>query len=160
MCRSKLEPMVKAISVGNQFINLSAANNLEIPYLGVVLLDVKIKEVTVPDRGVLVAKDTPGCQKKYPGVLGMNVIRYVKDFAPMLQGTTSQSNVTESKQIKTGVMKLAGTSPAVIPGASVCDILATSTIRETLPSLVEGLANPYKGITVAPTLVDVSRGLR
>ena len=156
--RSKLEPMGKAISVGNQFINLSAANNLEIPYLGVVLLDVKIKEVTVPDRGVLVAKDTPGYQKKYPGILGMNVIRYVTDFAPMLQGTTSQSNVTESKEIKTGVMKLAGTSPVVIPGASVCDILATSTIRETLPSLVEGLANPYKGITIAPTLVDVSRG--
>ena len=64
---------------------------------------------------------------------------------------------------KIGVIKVAGSSPVLIPGASVCRILATSSVREK-PVLVGGITNPHKELSVAtilgvaPTLVDMSQG--
>ena len=149
--RTKIEPAGTKISVGNDFINLTAANSLEIPYIGVVVIDITIRGITVAGRGVLIAKDTPGMPRKYHGILGMNVIKHVPEFQELLQ---NQIEVTT----KPGIVKLAGGSPVIIPQASVCDILATSTCRGPHPVLVEGLAQPPHGLHVAPALVDLSRG--
>lgn len=61
------------------WLQLKAANGLDIPYKGYVELDVEVLGKVLPRRGVLVVKDPVGlgaCQHKasVPGLLGMNVI--------------------------------------------------------------------------------------
>ncbi|KAL6462534.1 hypothetical protein MHYP_G00289560 [Metynnis hypsauchen] len=59
------------------WLQLRAANGLEIPYVGYVELPVEVLGKLIPDRGWLVVKDPPGSAGSVavPGVLGMNVIR-------------------------------------------------------------------------------------
>lgn len=56
----------------SSWLVLEAANGLDIPYLGYVLLHVKIGQVELPECGFLVIKDQ--CLTDSEGVLGMNVI--------------------------------------------------------------------------------------
>ena len=61
------------------WLKLTAANGLEITYVGYVELDVTALGQTIPARGVLVVCDSPDAdQRAYkrscPGVLGMNVL--------------------------------------------------------------------------------------
>ena len=63
-----------------KWLQLKAANGLDIPYVGYVELDVNVLGKTLPKMGVLVVKDSPDSfsqqQKcKVPGLLGMNIIR-------------------------------------------------------------------------------------
>ncbi|KAL6473509.1 hypothetical protein MHYP_G00170700 [Metynnis hypsauchen] len=60
-----------------RWLQLRAANGLEIPYVGYVELPVEVLGKLIPDRGWLVVKDPPGSAGSVavPGVLGMNVIR-------------------------------------------------------------------------------------
>lgn len=57
----------------DSWLTLEAANGLDIPYLGYVLLPVKVGEVEVPEGGFLVVKDH--CLTDTEGVVGMNIIR-------------------------------------------------------------------------------------
>ncbi|KAL7878193.1 hypothetical protein SRHO_G00048360 [Serrasalmus rhombeus] len=59
-----------------RWLQLRAANGLEIPYVGYVELLVEVLGKLFPDRGWLVVKDPPGSAGSVavPGVLGMNVI--------------------------------------------------------------------------------------
>lgn len=59
-----------------QWLQLRAANGLDIPYIGYMELDVELCGRLVSNCGVLVVRDPPGglCSK-VPGVLGMNVLR-------------------------------------------------------------------------------------
>ncbi len=59
-----------------QWLQLWAANGLEIQYIGYVELDIELCGSLVPKCGVLVVADPPGglCAQ-VPGVLGINVIR-------------------------------------------------------------------------------------
>ena len=152
---TRLKLLGQTISVSKEFIILNAANSLEIPYLGmgcVVMLDIVLDGKTIPDHGVLVAKDIPGSEKKCHGILRTNIMKFVPAFAPLLLRDDNKINMN-----KIGVIKVAGSSPVLIPGASVCRILATSSVREK-PVLVGGITNPHKELSVAPTLVDVSQG--
>lgn len=56
----------------SSWLALEAANGLDIPYLGYVLLHVKIGQVELPECGFLVIKDQ--CLTDSEGVLAMNVI--------------------------------------------------------------------------------------
>ena len=61
------------------WLHLTAANGLEIPYLGYVELDVEVLGTVLPQMGVLVVKDPPdpvSMRRKtaVPGLLGMNII--------------------------------------------------------------------------------------
>ena len=146
--RNNLEPRGNRIAIGNELIRLRAANNLEIPYLGVLRMDITVKGVVIPDRGVLVAKEDN--KRKYPGILGMNVLNFIPEFAPLLNNDSSET--------KLGFLKVAGSEPVTVPSASVCDILATCSNKRQRPIVVEGLAQPIQGLLVAPSLVDVSKG--
>ena len=55
------------------WLALRAVNGLEIPYLGYALLDIKVGELELPQRGVVVVKDKQGNQQFEP-ILGMNII--------------------------------------------------------------------------------------
>lgn len=61
------------------WLQLTAANGLDIPYLGYVELDVEVLGAVLPQMGILVVKDPPdpaSQQRKtvVPGLLGMNII--------------------------------------------------------------------------------------
>lgn len=59
-----------------QWLQLRAANGLDIPYLGYLELRVKLCGKVIDNCGVLVVKDPPGgMHSQVPGVLGMNIIR-------------------------------------------------------------------------------------
>ncbi len=56
------------------WLQLRAANGLEIPYLGYLELDITVLGKVIPGMGVLVVRDHPysGSVAKAPGLLGMN----------------------------------------------------------------------------------------
>ena len=64
----------------NQWLTLTAANGLEIPYIGYLELDFEAQGVTIPQRGILVVRDPPDPQSRarkeaVPGLIGMNIIQ-------------------------------------------------------------------------------------
>lgn len=64
-----------------QWLQLRAANGLEILYLGYVEVDVELCGKLVPRCGVLVVRDPPGALcTQVPGVLGMNVLRRYQEL--------------------------------------------------------------------------------
>ncbi|MGH0155783.1 UNVERIFIED_CONTAM: hypothetical protein FKN15_040670 [Acipenser sinensis] len=56
------------------WLKLLAANGLQIPYIGYVVLDFVIGGVKVPDRGVVIVEDSALSAEQ--GILGMNVISH------------------------------------------------------------------------------------
>ena len=48
----------------NQWLTLTAANGLEIPYIGYLELDFEAQGVTIPQRGILVVRDPPDPQSR------------------------------------------------------------------------------------------------
>ena len=50
----------------NQWLTLTAANGLEIPYIGYLELDFEAQGVTILQRGILVVRDPPGSPVKSP----------------------------------------------------------------------------------------------
>ncbi|KAL7837443.1 hypothetical protein SRHO_G00271540 [Serrasalmus rhombeus] len=54
------------------WLTLSAANGLDIPYIGYMVVNFQVGGVEVPERGVIVAKDS--CLGANRALLGMNVI--------------------------------------------------------------------------------------
>lgn len=65
-----------------KWLQLKAANGLDIPYLGYAEVDVEVLGKVIPNKGILVVKDTPDLQTKtnIPGVLGMNIISECYDL--------------------------------------------------------------------------------
>ncbi|KAK0146649.1 hypothetical protein N1851_014046 [Merluccius polli] len=58
------------------WLQLRAANGLEIPYIGYLELEVRLCGKLMSSCGVLIVRDTPGgVPSQVPGVLGMNIIR-------------------------------------------------------------------------------------
>lgn len=57
------------------WLQLRAANGLEILYIGYLELEVQLCGKVVPRCGILVVNDPPRAVSSVPGMLGMNVIR-------------------------------------------------------------------------------------
>ncbi|XP_076132875.1 uncharacterized protein LOC143114921 [Alosa pseudoharengus] len=63
-----------------QWLQLRAANGLDIPYLGYVELDVNVLGTLISKRGILIVKDHgSSAMVGVPGVLGMNIVRACYD---------------------------------------------------------------------------------
>lgn len=72
------------------WLQLKAANGLDIPYLGYAEVNVEVLGKAIPNKGILVVKDTPSLQSKTntPGVLGMNIISECYDLLFSQHGTS------------------------------------------------------------------------
>ena len=73
-------PLGKQLLTDRRWLTLTAANGIEIPYIGYIELDVDVLGVTIPSRGILVVKDSDGSllssrKKEIPSLMGMNIIR-------------------------------------------------------------------------------------
>lgn len=57
------------------WLKLSAANGLAIPYVGYLELDVQLCGRVILKRGILGVRDPPHSVHSVPGVLGINIIK-------------------------------------------------------------------------------------
>ncbi|KAK0136668.1 hypothetical protein N1851_027171 [Merluccius polli] len=74
--RQNFEPWGQERLQSCHWLQLRAANGLEIPYIGYLELEVRLCGKLMSSCGVLIVRDTPGgVPSQVPGVLGMNIIR-------------------------------------------------------------------------------------
>ncbi|KAL1280076.1 hypothetical protein QQF64_014676 [Cirrhinus molitorella] len=164
-----------------QWLQLQAANGLEIPYIGYVELDVELCGSLVPKCGVLVVADPPGglCAQ-VPGVLGMNVIRrcYQELFGQhgpalfRLPAVSQAPNVmvqalqyccqasAQSGESYTGKVKVQGRQVCRIPGSTM-KLVPTTCSAQFSGSVV--LFEPLEtglpsGLLASPALIRVNHG--
>ena len=92
----------------NKWLTLTAANGLEIPYIGYLELDFEAQGVTIPQRGILVVKDPPDLQSRtrkvaVPGLLGMNIIQKMNEEAEQLEDTAWTSTLQAVTKAATSI---------------------------------------------------------
>ncbi|KAK7485124.1 hypothetical protein BaRGS_00023664, partial [Batillaria attramentaria] len=141
-----------------QFLTLRAANGLEVPYVGIVVVDLVVCGQTVEAVPVLVTKDYGNPEKlKVPVLLGMNVLQRItgnlasSDFPPVLQPLMQEVKL-ETRSLR-GVARVAG--GCCIPAYSAATIKITSTQKSCAPLLASPLAQPLpRGLLLIPTLVS------
>lgn len=168
-----------------QWLQLTAANGLSIPYVGYVELDVSVMGTVIPKRGILVVKDPPGSlpESDVPGVLGMNVLRecYAELFGQHASPLFDVSLVKEAPEAwkkafqkchesrarpatgASGVARVRGKHPVYIPGGTVKLVAATCPQRCLPPfqALFEPFANQEAlpgGLLVSLAMVTVHHG--
>ncbi len=100
--KDHLEPQGVTLEEGKWF-ELSGANGLEIPYIGMVFVDIVVEGNTVPQRGVLIMKDTPDITRSrqdVPVILGMNVIGSLSQAQGLLgQTCSSKTSGVQTQEI-------------------------------------------------------------
>ncbi|KAK7468169.1 hypothetical protein BaRGS_00036582, partial [Batillaria attramentaria] len=141
-----------------QFLTLRAANGLEVPYVGIVVVDLVVCGQTVKAVPMLVTKDCGNPEKlRVPVLLGMNVLQRItgnlasSDFPPVLQPLMQEVKL-ETRSIR-GVARVAG--GCCIPAYSAATIRITSTQKSCVPLLASPLAQPLpQGLLLIPTLVS------
>ncbi|KAL6480061.1 hypothetical protein MHYP_G00110940 [Metynnis hypsauchen] len=169
-----------------RWLQLRAANGLEIPYVGYVELPVEVLGKLIPDRGWLVVKDPPGSAGSVamPGVLGMNVIREcyhelfgqhgsslfglppVVHASPPWQQALQYCHQTSGRSviIPARVARVRGRRPIFIPPGTLKMVAATCCSQEG--EAPEGvLFEPFNnssplpdGLLISTSLVKVARG--
>uniref|UniRef100_A0A9J8AN32 ribonuclease H n=1 Tax=Cyprinus carpio carpio TaxID=630221 RepID=A0A9J8AN32_CYPCA len=151
------------------WLKLTAANGLDIPYLGYLELEVEAMGIKMPDCGFLVVKDVSSPENTVPCILGMNIISRCRqlvqaEFETTLGGKLDSDwrHVFQKVQTctvnKKSMVRLAGKWTEHIPAESVVTITATGFNRgvgEGSPMLLEPLSTPLPGgLLVIPTIVD------
>ena len=124
---------------GSHFLRLRAANGLECPYVGYVVLDIEVMGQTAK-KGILIQKNNPG---SYHGLLGTNVLDGLPGYQEWKQslGNTTQG-LTE--QISGAPVRVAGQNTVRIPAQSFVNVRATGPESKGLV-VVEPLQNPVQG---------------
>ena len=168
------------------WLELRAANGLEIPYLGYLETDVEVLGKVVPGRGILVVRDPPAHlhQPHVPGVLGMNVIKECynelfrqygaalfdlplvsQDSSPWYKAFQRCHQVQlESSSPKAGMVRVRGRRSVIIP-AGMVKVVATTCPQGRFSSPNSGLFEPLTakcslpvGVLLSPAMVSVVRG--
>lgn len=162
------------------WLELKAANGLEIPYIGYLELDVQLCNKLMHHCGILVVRDPPGGEPQVPGVLGMNIMRkcYHELFVQHGAALFSQVCVSQApKQVVQalqrchhasvqlppdcpGKVKVRGKRAWHVPGG-VMKIVATTCSEQYSGCTV--LFEPLDvglpaGLLASPALVRVVRG--
>ncbi len=163
------------------WLQLKAANGLDIPYLGYAEVNVEVLGKAIPNKGILVVKDTLSLQSKTntPGVLGMNIISECYDLLFSQHGTSLfnlpciQQAPKEWQQALqfchsapssirpiTGIMRVRGRYPVFLPGGVMKLVAATCSQHLIDPSkavLFEPLSNIVlpAGVLVVPAALHV-----
>lgn len=177
--RKYFEPWGRDRLQSCHWLQLRAANGLNIPYIGYIELSVKLCAKEIPNCGILIVRDPPG-EASVPGVLGMNVIQKCYRELFMQHGATlfDLSNVsqasTEIKQAlqkchqaslqdsptRSGRAKVRGRTAWRIPGGVMKFVAATCSEKFSDTSvLFEPPASGLPaGLLASPALVRVVRG--
>ena len=164
----------------NTWLKLTAANGLDIPYVGYFEADVECCGKLIEKRGILVVQDPPNASSQrrkaaVPGLLGMNVIGKCQDILKqnfgscyMEQMTTEWRDVfqavTHSALSVAGLAKIAGRSGVRVPAGSVSTVQITGWRGRPGDNdlvIVESLQGPLPGsgkLSLVPTVTQVRHG--
>lgn len=157
------------------WLKLTAANGLDIPYLGYLELEVKTMGIVLPECGFLVVRDTQN-SSLVPALIGMNVISKCRQLVHAEFDTTLggelQSDWREAfqqlhsahSQEKRIAVRVAGKDVVHIPASSVATVMAKGT-KDVLHDgsfdyLLEPMNTPLPGgLIVVPSLVSSETSL-
>lgn len=157
----KCQPLQKVSSISTSALEgATAANGLEIPYIGYLELDFEAQGVTIPQRGILVVKDPPDPQSRtrkevVPGLLGMNIIQKMNEETKQLEDTAWTSTLQAVARAATSVRGLAlqglqaGTTSEYQPDQSPLWMPLAIEVR-SLERKVVSLLSPEE---IKPTMV-------
>lgn len=166
------------------WLQLKAANGLEIPYLGYAEFDVEVFGKVIPRRGVLVVRETPASQVSpaVPGILGMNIIAqcyeelFQRSPSPLFdlpgdaqlaeawQHAFQACQMPQSMGRQAGLVKVRGKWPVHIPGGTVRWVAATCSqhlAAQTSTALFEPCSRldaQQPDLLLSPAVVRVVRG--
>lgn len=162
------------------WLKLKAANGLAIPYVGYVLAEVQVGDITLKDMGIVISKDDPNNSNALP-ILGMNIIVPCWDVFFLKPQTQTQTwpvgSTVDAQQAwasafqdcqriqaavpvpQVGTLRPAYRHPVKIPEHSeqVIWARAPQTLRKGQCILVEPLEGPST-VAVARSLGTVYRG--
>ena len=158
------------------YIRISAANGLSIPYRGYFETDVTMFDSTFKNMGFLVVEDPAdmeGRKQHVPGVIGANILRYVKDIMPGEHDNKSSSSswtpllalcqqMTLPKDDIISRVRVCGRNPVLLPARTAKMIKCTVRVAphgQSYDALVEEdeTYHPplHKGLVVCRTFVTV-----
>ena len=126
-------------------LHITAANGLEVPYVGYFEVDIEVEGKILEKRGILVSKNSKkGVQ---PLILGMNVLR---DAPPTLY------SVPQEKKSETKFARVARLATTFIPAQSIAMVRATGAGRGRGRTLLfEPLqTGPKPGLVLPSALVE------
>ncbi len=151
------------------WLKLTAANGLEIPYLGYLEVGVETMGIKMPNCGFLVVKDISSPENTVPCIIGMNIISQCRQLVQAEFDTTLGGKLDSDwryvfQKVQTctvnrkSVVRVAGKWMEHIPAESVVTITSTvfnKGVGEGSPMLLKPLSTPLPGgLVVIPTLVD------
>lgn len=154
------------------WLRLTAANGLDIPYIGYLELEIETMGLKIPDCGFLVVKDPPNSETAV--IIGMNIISRCRqlvhaEFDTVLGGNLDSDWRSAFQQVqkctvtRRSVAKLAGRDGAHIPSASVVTVMAKGLPKvqegDSLRLLELGNLTLPRGLVVLPTLVEASNNM-
>ena len=157
-----------------QFLTISAANGLAIPYLGYIETNIEVLGRTFDNVGFLVVRDPSDGpmverKKRVPGVIGSNIFRII---ASMISNDKHLDNdwqdilaLYEEATVnrKTSKVRVSGRQSVVIPARSISIIegsVARPSGNMTYQALVEEIdttKHPIpNGLSIAPAFINVT----
>ena len=150
----------------SHILRISAANGLQVPYVGYVELDISVLGKMFRGMGFLVVKDPESAtmaekKKRVPGVLGCNVLRHMCN---VLQAAGSAADdllaalkpmdrlETSSEKVQSSTVRVAGQAKVLIPARTIRIVEGTGrppsrTHRSCV--LVERLADERNSLPLA-----------
>jgi len=162
-----------------KWMKVTGANNLPIPYLGYIEVDIRINNVTIPQVGILVVRDPDdetGRERKaqIPGVLGSNFFKILKtvrfsdtsdEHLPFFDTWNDVLSMYEmsSTVSKLSFAKVAGRNPVKIPAESMVTVMCTTRQnQEHCGVIVQAIQNPHgnlpRNIMVIDSYSEVDNG--
>ena len=167
-------PQGKTLLPTGDWLRLTAANGLEIPYVGYLELDVEALGVMIPRRGILVVKSPASHEarqrkKIIPGLIGMNIIAQLHEpfkngkaeTSPQWSKVLKITSSTQSISVR-GFAKVAGQSQIRVPAGSVSVLRINGwqgPQTKNTTALVEPLSGQVPGnLVVINTLTHVDNG--
>ena len=157
-------PKGKTLLPTVDWLRLTAANGLEIPYVGYLELDVEALGVMIPQRGILVVK-SPASQearqrkKITPGLIGMNIIAQLHEtckngkteITPEWSEVLKIASCTKPISVR-GFAKVAGKSQVRVPAGSV-SVIRINGWQGPQTSNTAALVEPLSGQTPGNLIV-------
>lgn len=159
------------------WLKLTAANGLDIPYVGYVELDVTALGQTIPARGVLVVCDSPDAEQRAykrscPGVLGMNVLGAFDISLSHPEGSLRPGNYRVDEVVasiehanmhnRKGFARVVGSQSLRVPAES-CATIVVSCLQNQADGttvVVEPIVGSLPaGISMCCTVTKVHRGV-
>ena len=124
------------------WIELTAANGLEIPYLGVLMVNVTVFGYEVGEVGILVVKDSEvALSVERPGLLGMNVLERCPNYWDLLK----RHGIPEERGNKSCVTGLIKTvASVVVPANSIRSCRISTRVRADV-AIIEPLNSALPG---------------